>query len=155
MPILSIFGKKKKAMLYHIRNGKISETCYMEELTDDIEEILDSHNGTNGPNSFVFIKNTQFHTKDIVLYGDIDLNNKIDINYIKHKKLINEDKGFTAYTQMNYDTGEIILEKDEKPTWYQSWNALNNFKMRYCEIGKPKKIFIYIIRRKHHISNDL
>lgn len=115
----------------------------MDCLTDEEEKIMDKRKDSNGQ---VFYETKDGHiinNNDIILYGDINFDNKEDVELIKRFNLINEDEsGNWIYSNFNYDKGNFI-QIDYINKGYSTWNALLWFKFKHCLIGKPNKIIVY------------
>lgn len=115
----------------------------MDCLTDEEEKIMDKRKDSNGQ---VFYETKDGHiinNNDIILYGDINFDNKEDVELIKRFNLINEDEdGNWIYSNFNYDKGNFT-QIDCINKGYSTWNALLWFKFKHCLIGKPNKIIVY------------
>lgn len=111
-----------------------------EELEDKIDAIVKYGGSVKLHSKHIVTKN------DIYVYGDINLNNKTDIEYLsKFKKIILNPFTMCTFipTSFNYNKGSYIkVDEVAKGSPFQS-DYLKWFKWNYCHIGKPKKIIIY------------
>ena len=79
----------------------------------------------------------------IYCYGDIDLSDKENVEYIKKFNLINQDDfSNTIHSNFNYEKGTVEYE-DKIPKTYSTNDVMLWFKYNYLLIGKPKNILIY------------
>lgn len=140
---IPIEGNAQRVVLCHSNNGG-NKTIYtvMEALSkkdeDNIEELIKHKRHIYFKNVFGQIIDEQA----ILLYGDIDINNKKDRAEIEALKLINKDYGNWVPTSFNYEKSTII-EVDGVVKEYTTFNSILNFKYCHSLIGKPKRIIIY------------
>ena len=120
----------------------------MEVITEDIEKKLDKMMNTHGSFTFINKQGKKIPSSSVYLYGEVDLTNKKDIQYLERYKraILNPyDIGNWYYTSFNYDTGEITY--DENKQAFVGTNFISDFtkwfKFHYCIIGKPSHIIIY------------
>jgi hypothetical protein len=108
----------------------------MKEITETDEKNIDK--------GLRFNTGTQFIERDkIILYGEIDFNNKNDVKLIKNKNLMfPEIVSNIVYSTFDYKSGiatsinnvyKMTIEVD--PVKWLMYN--------YCLIGKPKRIIVY------------
>lgn len=116
----------------------------MESITEEEETRID--------NSIKYFDNirhvkkdgTVISSKDIFLYGEVDFENKDDVNNIIKFNFINESiwANNTIYSNFNFDKG-CFTTINGIAKQYQTWNALDWFKYKYVLLGKPKRIIVY------------
>ncbi len=149
---MNIMGKFKRTILNRSKEG----TIVLQVLTDIEEKQIDKSEKEYGELVYVFDKKYKIGAKNIYLYGDINIDNKEDINLInKFKNIICEiySPSNFIYSNLDYNTG--IIKSDERGIYkgYYTSNYMKWFLYNYLLIGKPKKIIIYSIPQKY-IKND-
>lgn len=131
---INLLGIRKQAILCHFE--KVCDLAVMKEITKTDEKNIDK--------GLRFNTGTQFIERDkIILYGEINFNNKDDIKLIKSKNLMfPEIVSNIVYSTFDYKSGiatsinnvyKITIEVDPV-----KW-----FMYNYCLIGKPKRIIVY------------
>lgn len=131
---INLLGIRKQTILCHFE--KICDLAVMKEITETDEKNID--------NGLRFNTGTQFIERDkIILYGEIDFNNKNDVKLIKNKNLMfPEIVSNIVYSTFDYKSGiatsinnvyKMIIEVDPV-----KW-----FMYNYCLIGKPKRVIVY------------
>lgn len=132
---MNFFGIRKKAILSRIKSINVDDCVVMRSITKEQEEELDNTESTT-------INGNKITRKSIYIYGEIDINNKSDIDTINNLRLLNEgDSGNTIPSNFDYDKGVVEYNDDIK--YYPTWNPLKWFKYIHCLIGKPKRIVVY------------
>lgn len=133
--ILNLHGIRKKAIL--CRTKAMGDIVYtvMKEITEEQEKKLDDVEAVN-------IDNKVIGKHDIYCYGQIDINNEEDLNYLKKFNIINLDAENPIHSGYDFDKGTAVVEGDIAKT-HPCWNAIEWFKYNYLLIGKPKRIIIY------------
>lgn len=121
---------------------------YMEAITEEQEKDIDD--STDEYENLHFIKDNKVIAKgkEIILYGEVDLNNPIDLNYIQKFNLIDEEHSW-IYSNINFDTGDVSSVNgiiQQHPTF----NPIKWFKYCHLLIGKPKRIIIYKTPKNRH-----
>lgn len=131
---INLLGIRKQTILCHFE--KICGLAVMKEITETDEKNIDK--------GLRFNTGTQFIERDkIILYGEIDFNNKNDVKLIKNKNLMfPEIVSNIVYSTFDYKSGiatpinnvyKITIEVDPV-----KW-----FMYNYCLIGKPKRVIVY------------
>ena len=133
--IVKLFGIRKKAILCRIKYLGDYVYTVMREITDKQEQELDDLESIN-------IDNKVVTKEDIYCYGQIDVNNEEDINYIKKFNIINLDSENSIHSGYDYEKGEVVIENNIAKK-HSTWNPIEWFKYNYLLIGKPKRIIIY------------
>lgn len=133
--VVNLFGIRKKAIL--CRTKYMGEYTYtvMKEITESQEKELDDLESINIDNKIISKDN-------IYCYGEIDISNKEDIDYLKKFNIINLDNENNIHVNYDYEKGNVLIEGNiakMSPTW----NVVEWFKYNYLLIGKPKRIIIY------------
>ena len=120
---------------------KTTISIRLEPLTEEQESFIDNHKNvwTNGK----YIRNdgVEFAGNNILLYGDVELNNREFIDYIRNLDIINSEDNPWYRTDVNFTTGVVDREKVRK--WSFTTNPLTWFEYNYMLIGRPNKIIIY------------
>lgn len=131
---INLLGIRKQTILCHFE--KICDLAVMKEITETDEKNIDK--------GLRFNTGTQFIERDkIILYGEIDFNNKNDVKLIKNKNLMfPETVSNIVYSTFDYKSGiatsinnvyKMTIEVD--PVKWLMYN--------YCLIGKPKRVIVY------------
>ena len=149
----NLFNTKKVTLLS--RSEKQDYAVYMEAITEDVEHSLDKMMNIHGSFTFVNKNGYKILSSAVYLYGEVDLTNKKDVQYLERyrKAILNPyDIGNWYYTSFNYETGTITYNEDRQA--FLGVNSVSDFlkwfKFHYCMIGKPNRIIIYklpIVRR--------
>ena len=146
----NLFNTAKQVLLS--RSDKRDYGVFMEIISEKTEQELDKQMNSINNFKYINIRGKIIPSSSVYLYGEVDLNNKKDIDYLKRFKsaILNiYDYGNWYYTSFNYETGTITYN-EEKQTWLGTHfitDFLKWFKYHYCIIGKPKRVIIY----KHHL----
>ena len=133
--VVNLFGIRKKVIL--CRTKYMGEYTYtvMKEITESQEKELDDLESINIDNKIISKDN-------IYCYGEIDISNKEDIDYLKKFNIINLDNENNIHVNYDYEKGNVLIEGNiakMSPTW----NVVEWFKYNYLLVGKPKRIIIY------------
>lgn len=120
---------------------KTTISIRLEPLTEEQESFINNHKNvwTNGK----YIRNdgVEFAGNNILLYGDVELNNREFIDCIRNLDIINSEDNPWYRTDVNFTTGVVDREKVRK--WSFTTNPLTWFEYNYMLIGRPNKIIIY------------
>lgn len=143
---ICLFNTRKKVLLS--RSDRQDYGVYMEEITEELEKNIDKQINIKGSFSYMTKDKTLVNSSNTYLYGEIDLNNKKDIDYLEKFKtaILNPyDIGNWYYTSFDYETGNITKDKDKNVFLGINFVSgfLKWFKFKYCILGKPKRIIIY------------
>lgn len=114
----------------------------MEAITKKQEEDIEAAIATTGAILYKRKDGVAIKAKDIYLYGEINLDNEEDIEYIEKFNFIEEPYGGWIHSNFNYDTGEVTSVR-HKFKGYNTNNVITWFKYCYCLLGKPKRVIIY------------
>ena len=120
---------------------KTTISIRLEPLTEEQESFIDNHKNvwTNG--KYIRDDGVEFAGNNILLYGDVELNNREFIDYIRNLDIINSEDNPWYRTDVNFTTGVVDREKVRK--WSFTTNPLTWFEYNYMLIGRPNKIIIY------------
>lgn len=117
----------------------------LAKLTKAEEDEIDNYYKTHGV--YLYTKNGKFVAKDknIISYGELNINSKEDINFIRDKHLMDSIQDIYIPLGYDYNTNQIVYDiKDGK--YYKNrliGDPLEWFKYKHGCIGKPKRIIIY------------
>lgn len=131
---INLLGIRKQTILCHFE--KICDLAVMKEITETDEKNIDK--------GLRFNTGTQFIEKDkIILYGEIDFNNKNDVKLIKNKNLMfPEIVSNIVYSTFDYKFG-IATPINNVYKMTIEVDPVKWFMYNYCLIGKPKRVIVY------------
>lgn len=131
---INLLGIRKQAILCHFE--KVCDLAVIKEITETDEKNIDKE--------LRFNTGTQFIERDkIILYGEIDFNNKDDIKLIKNKNLMfPEIVSNIIYSTFDYKSG-IATSINNVYKMTIEVDPVKWFMYNYCLIGKPKRIIVY------------
>lgn len=146
----SIMGIRSSVIL----NKFLNNVLVMEELSEQDEAEIDkTADLTEGMYFMKKIKNdyVRIPSRDIFLYGEIDVNNKADLNLIKKADIITQEINMAANIPSDFDYETGIVRSNEEGIFksHDTWNKIDWFKFNHCLIGKPKRIIIYRIHKSY------
>lgn len=131
---INLLGIRKQTILCHFE--KRCDLAVMKEITETDEKNIDK--------GLRFNTGTQFIERDkIILYGEIDFNNKNDVKLIKNKNLMfPEIVSNIVYSTFDYKSG-IATPINNVYKMTIEVDPVKWFMYNYCLIGKPKRIIVY------------
>lgn len=131
---INLLGIRKQTILCHFE--KICDLAVMKEITETDEKNIDK--------GLRFNTGTQFIERDkIILYGEIDFNNKNDVKLIKNKNLMfPEIVSNIVYSAFDYKSG-IATSINNVYKMTIEVDPVKWFMYNYCLIGKPKRVIVY------------
>lgn len=138
---MNYMGTLKSILLCHSKPFDIhSDAVILMKLDEKDETLIDAGEdySLKSINNDITIKN-----KNILFYGEIDVNNKTDAEIIERKGCI-----CSIYTQslipsnFNYNNGQ------GGKTFYPTCSPVDWFKYCHCRIGKPKRVIAFKINPK-------
>lgn len=140
LPIINLLGIRKLTPICHFE--KITDFAVMRPISEEDEKNIDKGLRYNTGKEYI--------DKDrIYMYGEIDFNNKKDIELIKNKKLLSpEIMSNFIYNTFDYVTG-TATPIDNKYKFTIEINPINWFKYHHCLIGKPKRIIVYKVTKNY------
>ena len=125
----------------------------MEPITEKEEERIDKSSKYYGEIRHVRSDGYIIPSKDIYLYGEVDLDNDEDINNIEKFNLIDSKSSACNWIYSNFDfENGCFTTIDGIAKGYPIWDAFTWFLFNYVLLGKPKRIIIYnypIDKRKY------
>lgn len=134
LPVINLLGIREKAILCHFDN--ICELAVMKAISKTDEENIDKGLRFNTGKEYI-------DKSKIIMYGEINFNNKDDIRLIKHKNLMfPEIVSNFVYSTFNFDEG-IATPVNYVYKIKPEIDPVKWFKYNYCLIGKPKHIIVY------------
>ena len=139
----NILKKRKRVFLSHIKIDKVHIKIYMEPLDEQVEVQLDRMAKKHIEGYYTTSVHTRIPIKDIINYGDIDINSKEDIDFIKKAPIIDDNNGFYMKSGLDYELGLVFSDEEGIYREYQSWDKVKLFKLKHCLINKAPKIIIY------------
>lgn len=131
---INLLGIRKQTILCHFE--KIYDLAVMKEITETDEKNIDK--------GLRFNTGTQFIERDkIILYGEIDFNNKNDVKLIKNKNLMfPKIVSNIVYSTFDYKSG-IATSINNVYKMTIEVDPVKWFMYNYCLIGKPKRVIVY------------
>lgn len=105
------------------------ESVFMRAITEEEEKQIDRHK-------------FDIDNKNIFFYGEVNLNDPLEVQQIADFNLIDKDQKGMIYTRFNYEKGTFDLI-DDQVKWGPTSNPIEWFKFKYCLIGKPKRVIVY------------
>lgn len=140
--VINLLGIRKTITLCRteVIKGKFTYV-YMEPITEEQEARIDKAEKYYGAIRFEHPNGSIIDSKNIYLYGEVNLNDKNDVRQIERLKLIDEEGNY-IYSNFNYDKGNFITI-DRRAKCYPTFNPLTWFMYCHCLIGKPKRIIVY------------
>lgn len=131
---INLLGIREQTILCHFE--KICDLAVMKEITETDEKNIDKR--------LRFNTGTQFIERDkIILYGEIDFNNKNDVKLIKNKNLMfPETVSNIVYSTFDYKSG-IATSINNVYKMTIEIDPVKWFMYNYCLIGKPKRVIVY------------
>lgn len=98
---------------------------------------------------------------DCYAFGNVDLNNREDIDLINSFKwTTNRYAGFAIPKGYDYETNtgdsyRSLVDNNFKPATIETFDNVKIFKFAYAKIGKPKNVIIYGIKTKLRKQTDV
>lgn len=131
---INLLGIRKQTILCHFE--KICDLAVMKEITETDEKNIDK--------GLRFNTGTQFIERDkIILYGEIDFNNKNDVKLIKNKNLMfPKIVSNIVYSTFDYKSGIATSINNVYKMTIEA-DPVKWFMYNYCLIGKPKRVIVY------------
>lgn len=150
----TILGLRNRTLLDHFRN-----TCvFMESITGDESSDLSANCKRYGKTGFhLKDKNIDIPSTDVILFGDININNKEDIKLLKQFEdklwVLDYFQPHLRYLDVNFKNGELTpyfngLEKGYKSK--EVYDIIEWVKYNLLLLGYPKNIVIYKVK-----TNDI
>ena len=139
-------GIRSKVILN--RNG--NSYLVMESITEKEEQELDTLADLE---QMRYIVDNKYivNSESIFLYGQINLNDKNDINLLSKSHIITPEINNAANIPSNFDyeTGDVYADKDGIFKCHDTWNKIDWFKFNHVLLGKPERVIIYKIVKQY------
>ena len=147
MQKINIMGIRSKAILNRTSNSYL----VMQSITEEEELAIDNAMDSDDIVRFVLEEKYIIPTRDIFLYGQVDITKDSDCSIVKNAKIITEEINNAANIPSNFDyeTGNVYSDEDGIFKCHDTWNKLDWFKFNHLLIGKPERIIIYKIDKKY------
>lgn len=142
--VINVLGKNKIEVLSRFSENTKFPCVILAPIDEETEKRIDAAIKYGG--SIKLDKNHIITKNEIYTYGDIDLNSKADLEYLKKfKKIILNPYTMCTFipTSFDYKSGTYITTDGIAKGSPFQFDYLKWFKWKYCLIGKPKKIIIY------------
>lgn len=138
--VMNLFGIRKKAILCRTKiMGNFIYTV-IRPITKEDEKILDK-------DEKIVIDGNVVTKDNIYCYGEFNINNPEDINYIKKFNIINFDEINSVHSNYNFEEGTVTIEGNVAKV-YSCYDVVKWFKYNYLLIGKPNRILIYKCKKE-------
>ena len=144
MQKINIMGIRSSVIL----NKYKADWLIMEEITEEQEEEIDVR-GDIDEIYYITKNNVKISAKDIFLYGEINLDNHVDLELLRKADIITQEVNNAANIPSNFDyeTGDVYSDNNDIFRVHDTWNKLDWFKFNHCLLGKPSKVIIYRINK--------
>ena len=150
MKSMNIMNIRSKVILNRFANNVLIMEALSEKDERIIDTLMDAENGY-----FTVLDNIRISTKDIFLYGGINLNNPIDIKLLQKSDIITQEinQASNIPSNFNYENGFVYADKDNIYRCHDTWNKIDWFKFNHLLIGKPSRIIIYKVDKRYVPKN--
>lgn len=151
--LYNILGTRQRVILCHTKRNKDADyntVTYMEAIDEKQEIAIDKSKLYYGEVIFKTNKEKDIdehivYAKNIIFYGDINLDSEEDLDCIFDFNLMTPWDAFEMNNVMpsnfNYDTG-LCSNK----TTFSCNDRIKWFKYNYCKLGKPEKVICYKVK---------
>ena len=126
------------------KNNNDLKKEYEKSKNEIIKFIADQFRNEDG-NKLLFSKDTikVIKDSDILIYGEININDPHDVEIIKHFNIKNEEINSNfVHSNFDFENGCFTTKEGFAKT-YPTSDALLWFKYNYVLLGKPKRIIVY------------
>lgn len=150
MKSMNIMNIRSKVILNRFANNVLIMESLSEKDEKIIDTLMDVENGY-----FTVLNNIRISTKDIFLYGEININNPNDIKLLQKSDIITQEINQAANIPSNfdYDKGFVYSDKDGIYRCHDTWDKIDWFKFNHLLIGKPLRIIIYKVDKRYVPKN--
>lgn len=150
MRMINIMGIRSKVIL----NRYAHNYLIMEAITEEQEAEIDARADIDEM-YFITENNIKIPARDIFLYGEIDINNKQDLNLINKADIITLEINNAANIPSNfeYETGMVYSDNENIYRCHDTWDKIKWFKFNHCLLGKPNRVIIYRINKQYVSRN--
>ena len=123
--LVNLLGIRNKAILCRIKIIGNYNYTVMRPISEEDEKIIDRDEEINIDGHII--------TKDnIYCYGEFDVTNPEDINYIKKFNIINLDEINSVHSDFNFEEGNVLVEGTVAKT-YSCYDVVKWFKYIYLQ----------------------
>ena len=133
--MMNLLGIRKKVILCRIKVMGSFVYTVMRPITERDEKILDR-------DEKIVIDGNVITKDNIYCYGEFDVNNPEDLEYINKFNIINPDEPNFIYSNYDFEKGNFYVENNVAKV-YECYDIIKWFKYNYVLIGKPSRILIY------------
>lgn len=150
MKSINIMNIRSKVILNRFANNVLIMEALSEKDERIIDTLMDAENGY-----FTVLNNIRISTKDIFLYGEINLNNNNDIKLLQKSDIITQEinQASNIPSNFNYENGFVYADKDGVYRCHDTWDKIDWFKFNHLLIGKPSRIIIYKVDKRYVPKN--
>lgn len=134
--------KTRKEIILCRSNEEFS--VILKPLTEEEEQRIDKSKLYYGEIRYYESKDKYIVGRNIYMYGEINLDDDNDLDVIERFDLVPKDFG-KMLINFDYDKGTYTTENGIAKTTFTS-DPIEWFKYCYCQIGKPKRVIVYIRR---------
>lgn len=134
-----------------IMNRFRNEYLVMEPLSIEEEQLIDKSAEIEEEMYFVTKNGIRIPSKDIFLYGEVDVNNHADAELLRKTQIITQELNLAANIPNNFDyeTGDVFSDNNGIFKRHDTWDKIKWFKFNHLLLGKPERIIIYRIHKKY------
>lgn len=138
---INLLGIRKKAVLSRFKKINSEFHLIMLPLTDEQEIEIEENDKLGLKDVFIDEKGNNINKSNIYFYGELNMENDNDLNYIEYANIINND--FVRIPiNINYKDG-IVTTVNGIVKYYDTNNPFKWFRYNHLLIGKPKKIIVF------------
>lgn len=146
---LNILGIRNRTLLHRFKEN----TCiFMEDIDTDTKETLEKRYNLSGPISYVTKAGNRINPRDVILFGDIDLNRKEDINLLnKFENKIWDclEYPHKRYSKVNFKNGVVSKDFDKNEFIVkEEYDFITWIKYHLTLLHNPKNVIIYKIDKR-------
>lgn len=147
MQKINIMGIRSNVVLNRFDHNLL----IMEPISKEQEETIDCSEELHGETQFITKNNIRIPSRDIFLYGEININNRDDLDLLRNSDIITQEVNMAANIPSNFDyeNGDVYSDSNNIIKTHDTWNKIDWFKFNHCLIGKPERIIIYRINKMH------
>lgn len=113
----------------------------MESITKEQEERIDKSKIYFGEIRYERPDKHIIQARNIYLYGEVNVNDKSDIDLIKKFDLVDPDHNWID-SNFNFEEGTCTTIEGIRKG-YDTWDPVKWFLYNYCLLGKPERVIIY------------
>lgn len=149
----SILGKCKRIVLCHSNEGRNNIYTIMEGITEKQEAFIDELVSNKRRVYFETAYKNIIDQRNIVSYGEININNPENREFIIGKNLVNSE-GNIVPSCIDYENAEEVAVNNSY-LYHSTFNPIKNFEFCHCRIGKPERVIIYNLKGGTNVAREL